>query len=290
MEELVEATRAAGWLRRVEGGGKLRTKSSHTYAEAASGEISWRSQPQAAPSAPESLAGCRVTPVVARKGLPHGLSLELADAGRGTRQLLLGAVDSDDCARWTRALEANATYAARLAEMTGGAAASEPEPEHERQRYAQLLQLTVDQALDPAVLREKFQERLMGNSGPSQGQADEHALKERHRELLAAKRYFEREHREMREARRSAAGAASWGTPDAAAASAEGPRQLTPPRASASSQHLLWRGQAQPSRSRRARSIRLGPPTSRSPPPPSRRRGPSRLTERASCSLRASGP
>ena len=225
MEELVEATRVAGWLRRVEGGGKLRTKSSHTYAEAASGEIAWRAQPQAAPSAPESLVGCRVS-AVARKGLPHGLSLELADAGRGTRQLLLGAVDSDDCARWTRALEANATYAARLAEMTGGAEPpAEPEPEHERQRYAQVLQLTVDQALDPAVLREKFQERLMGNSGPSQGQADEHALKERHRELLAAKRYFEREHRELREARRSAAGAASWGTPDTAAASAEGPRQ-----------------------------------------------------------------
>ncbi len=87
VQRLVEATRVAGWLRRVEGGGKLRTKSSHTYAEAASGEIAWRAQPQAAPSAPESLAGCRVSAVVARKGLPHGLSLELADAGRGRAPL-----------------------------------------------------------------------------------------------------------------------------------------------------------------------------------------------------------
>jgi hypothetical protein len=222
MEALSASTKRSGWLRRVDAakGLGLRPKTTQVYVEAANGELVSRASPAGSVISTEQLEDCRVS-TVTKKGLAHGLRVDLAAGSRsGAEQsLVLGCADSDDSSLWLACLQNNASFRARLDELRraanafdtpdAGFVSAAPAPgeglgaeavdadadDAERQRYAQVLQLTVEQALDPTVLSATFRSSLQ--------QADKHTLKERHQELLAAKRYFERQHRGQREARRS---------------------------------------------------------------------------------------
>ena len=238
MEALAAETKASGWLKKLDTakGLGLRSKSTQVFASCSNGELTLRPSASGPVEATEQLGDCSVS-TVTKKGLAHGLRIDLAVAeGSAPRSIILGAADSDDSAVWLAALQSNAGFVARLDDLRRAAnahagapapafAADEAGPaevapvaaaaaDAERERYAQVLQLTVEQALDPAVLSATFRSSLQ--------QVDKHTGKERHQELLAAKRYFEREHRGQREARRSqrqhASAETGWSSPAAAAA------------------------------------------------------------------------
>lgn len=225
MDALSASTKRSGWLRRLDNtkGLGLRLKSTQMFVEAAHGELTFWSSPSGAVLATEQLLDCRVS-TVTKKGLAHGLRVDLTAGPGGERSLILGCADASDSSLWLACLHANSTFHAELDELrrtasqslnsgfaSGSAIECGPEEVHpdlevgaddaqeedsELQRhYAEVLQLTVDQALDPSVLSTAFRNSLQ--------QVDKHTLKERHQELLAAKRYFERQHRGQREARRS---------------------------------------------------------------------------------------
>ena len=243
MDALSASTKRSGWLRRLDNakGLGLRLKSTQVFVEAAHGELTFRSSPSGAVLATEHLLDCRVSTMM-KKGLAHGLRIDLTAGPGGERSLILGCADASDSSLWLACLQANSTFNAELDELrraasqslnsgfaSGSAIEHGPEEVHpdsglgaenaqeedsELQRhYAEVLQLTVDQALDPSVLSAAFRNSLQ--------QVDKHTLKERHQELLAAKRYFERQHRGQREARRSQrlqnSGGAALSEPGAAA-------------------------------------------------------------------------
>eukprot|EP01043_Picozoa_sp_COSAG02_P046792 COSAG02_NODE_4415_length_5383_cov_1116.550719_1_plen_670_part_00 len=223
MEALSASTKRSGWLRRLDNpkGLGLRLKSTQIYVEAANGELSCRSSPADPVLVTEQLVDCRVS-TVTKKGLAHGLRVDLTAGPGGERSLILGCADANESSLWVACLQANSTFHAELDELrraatqhlnsgfvpgvdhgteqvhpdseVGTGSAQDEDAELQR-HYAGVLQLTVEQALDPSVLSATFRSSLQ--------QVDKHTLKERHQELLAAKRYFERQHRGQREARRS---------------------------------------------------------------------------------------
>ena len=131
MEALSAATKRSGWLKRLDNmnGLGLRLKSTQIYMEAAHGELSCRSSPSDPVIVTEQLLDCRVS-TVTKKGLAHGLRVDLKAATGRECSLTLGCADANESSLWVACLQANSTFHAELDELRRSATCP-PNPRRE---------------------------------------------------------------------------------------------------------------------------------------------------------------